>query len=112
MRPGHHEPEKLQGAIDVILTNAAIGGIKGGVVGLGAAFAAHRCMPLYKTLTIPFKVFIQLGFMITGGCWRVDRELVRYERRIRFQQLHEERQRLEDAASRGEYVDLTGRKVN
>ncbi|KAA8915858.1 hypothetical protein TRICI_001983 [Trichomonascus ciferrii] len=111
MRPAHHEPSKVQGAIDVILKNGAIGGIKGGIVGLACAGLAHKYWPAYKYITRPFKVFIQLGFIITVGCYSVDTALIEYEKKLRHEHLLEQRRKMEAAVERGEVVDITGKKL-
>lgn len=93
------------------MTNGAIGALKGGVFGLVCAGVASKYWPAYRHLTRQFKVFVQVGFIIFGGCYRVDRALIAYEQEVRIQQLAEQKAKLDSAAERGEIRDITGRKV-
>lgn len=56
----------------------------------GIPFAAfgvigYQMSPVYRGLTIPFKVFIQLSGMVLGGYMEADRSVRRFEERIRLQ---------------------------
>lgn len=86
-----------------------IGGLQGGILGLVVGGLSYRFWPTYRTFTIPFKTFIQLGLMLAGGVIGVNEELIRYEERLRYQYLAERQSRIEAAAERGEYVDITGK---
>uniref|UniRef100_A0A060SX86 ARAD1A11440p n=1 Tax=Blastobotrys adeninivorans TaxID=409370 RepID=A0A060SX86_BLAAD len=109
MRPAHHHPEALAGAKTLIITNGLIGGIQGAAVGLVSAVVANKYWTRYSNLTRQFKTFVMLGFIIGGGCWKVDTGLIEYERRLQFEHLQAQKQQMEDAVNRGEYVDITGR---
>lgn len=56
-------------------------------------------------------MFIQLGFIITAGCFRVDTALIEYENKLRREHLLEQKRKMEAAVERGEVVDITGKKV-
>ncbi|VVT46142.1 uncharacterized protein SAPINGB_P001067 [Magnusiomyces paraingens] len=99
MKPAHHSPEKIQGAIDVIVD----GGVKGGAAGLVAGaishFVAQKYSPKYRSLTVQFRTFIQLAFVITGACWVIDNNLLAYERQISREQRELRIKKMEDLAN-------------
>jgi hypothetical protein len=77
-------------------------------LGLASAAVAHRYWPTYKTLTPQFKTYIQLSFILAGGSYKVDRDLLRYERRIQYQALLDQQRKIDAAADRGEFIGLDG----
>ena len=126
MRPAHHEPKKVEGAIREvcfpsnwyyylypfintcfrlqIVDGAVRGGLFGIVTGTIFHFSAMRWSPQYRGLTTQFKTFIGLGiFVITPACWLIDQNLLRYERRIAMEQKLERRRKLEEAVEKGDY---------
>lgn len=66
---------------------------------------AYRFWPFYKTLTPQFKVFIQTSFITGYGSFKADRDLLKYERRVRYETALEQERRLYEAAERGVYVN-------
>lgn len=83
------------------------GGLQGGSVGfltgVAAYFAGNKFIPAYRGLTVQFKTFIQLAFVITGACWVIDNDLIAYERKVSMEQRALRIQRLNEAVERGEY---------
>ena len=59
-----------------------------GLIAGGLAFAGHFLSPVYRGLTIQFKVYIQMAFMTCGGMIEADRRLRAFE----FDQLRQKRQ--------------------
>ncbi|KAI0852289.1 hypothetical protein F5Y00DRAFT_258696 [Daldinia vernicosa] len=64
---------------------AAVGAVKWGAAsavlgGLGYAFS-----PLYRSLTVQFKVYLQMSGMIVGSMIEADYRMRQYEQRIRMQ---------------------------
>ncbi|CDO57399.1 similar to Saccharomyces cerevisiae YBR255C-A Putative protein of unknown function [Geotrichum candidum] len=106
MRPSHHEPAKLKGAIQEIIN----GCIYGGAIGLASAaafhFASMRFLPRYRQLTIQFRTFIAVGIVFTPACWHIDQNLLRYEREMVAFERREKIRKMEEDISNGQYVDL------
>ena len=71
----------------------------------GTAFhmASMRFWPRYSALTVQFRTFIGVGFVVTPACWRIDNNLLKYERKISLQHKQERRRKLEAAVESGEY---------
>lgn len=70
------------------LTPIAASGFAGGVLRFGAiSFASHfllnRYTPLYRGLTIQFKVFIQISAMTLGGCIFAERAVGEFNEGVR-----------------------------
>ncbi|EON66584.1 hypothetical protein W97_05830 [Coniosporium apollinis CBS 100218] len=61
------------------LTGAARWGIYAGVLGA----AAYAFSPIYRGLTIQFKVYLQMSGMAVGSMIEADRRMLAYERKIR-----------------------------
>ncbi|KAF4779501.1 hypothetical protein HER10_EVM0004485 [Colletotrichum scovillei] len=56
--------------------------------GLGAAVVgafAYKFSPLYKGLTIQFKIYMQMSAMVLGSMLEADNRLREYEARVRLQ---------------------------
>jgi len=64
----------------------------------------YAISPIYRGLTIQFKVFIQMGFMVLGSSIEADRRIRLYEAKVRM-----EKRMMRDAAAwekyRGEGFD-------
>lgn len=50
-----------------------------------------------------------MSFILVGGSFKIDKDLVRYERRIKYEAMIEQERQLELAAQRGQYLELDGR---
>jgi hypothetical protein len=88
-----------------IIRSGLNGALQGGMFGLLCAAVAYRLWPVYKTFTPQFKVFIQTGFILGYGSFRADRDLLRYERKVRYEVALEQERRLYEAAEKGIYVN-------
>ncbi|KAL2111219.1 hypothetical protein VUR80DRAFT_158 [Thermomyces stellatus] len=68
---------------------AVRGGVSGALKwGAGAAVLGvigHKMYPLYRGLTIQFKVYIQASAMIMGGMLEADNRMRMFENRMRLQ---------------------------
>lgn len=64
---------------------AVIGSLKWGAVAAVIAGVGQTAYPLYRGLTIQFKVYIQMSAMIMGGMLEADNRMRMYEQRIRLQ---------------------------
>ncbi|KAF5879426.1 putative imidazoleglycerol-phosphate dehydratase protein [Botrytis fragariae] len=64
---------------------AAVGGAKWGLFAAALGGAGYALSPIYKGLTIQFKVFIQMGFMVMGGSLEADRRIREYEAKVRME---------------------------
>ncbi|EPE34120.1 hypothetical protein GLAREA_07133 [Glarea lozoyensis ATCC 20868] len=64
---------------------AVIGASKWGIVFGGLGGAGYALSPIYRGLTIQFKVFIQMSGMIMGACLEADHRIREYEAKIRMQ---------------------------
>lgn len=45
-----------------------------------------------------------MSFTIAGGAYTADNALIKFERQMKLQQIMEHNEKLEEAASRGEYI--------
>ncbi|OIW29769.1 hypothetical protein CONLIGDRAFT_680584 [Coniochaeta ligniaria NRRL 30616] len=64
---------------------AAYGAIKWGAVTAALGGVGYALSPLYRGLTIQFKVYIQMSGMVFGGMIEADYRLREYEARVRMQ---------------------------
>ncbi|ESZ91971.1 hypothetical protein SBOR_7628 [Sclerotinia borealis F-4128] len=64
---------------------AVAGSAKWGLFAAALGGAGYAFSPIYRGLTIQFKVFIQMGFMVMGGSLEADRRIRGYEARIRME---------------------------
>lgn len=78
------------------LRGAAVGAAKFGTASLLLAVVGTLVSPLYRNLTIQFKVFLQLSGMTLGGWIEADRRLRGYE----FWRLRERRRERDEAVWR------------
>ncbi|KAL2068092.1 hypothetical protein VTL71DRAFT_16190 [Oculimacula yallundae] len=72
---------------------AAAGAAKWGFFAALLGGAGYRMSPIYRGLTIQFKVFLQMSGMILGACLEADSRVREYEAKIRM-----ERRMLRDRA--------------
>ncbi|RKF54099.1 hypothetical protein GcC1_214010 [Golovinomyces cichoracearum] len=83
IRPGGLSSTEAQYAAWEGGRGAVIGAIKWG---FGAALlggAGYFMSPIYRGLTIQFKVFLQMSGMILGGCLEADHRIREYEAKVR-----------------------------
>ncbi|KAK6836703.1 hypothetical protein PG995_006230 [Apiospora arundinis] len=64
---------------------AAIGAAKWGAASAILGAAAYAFSPIYRGLTIQFKVYIQMSGMIVGSMIEADSHMRLYEHRVRMQ---------------------------
>ncbi|QSZ30685.1 hypothetical protein DSL72_000243 [Monilinia vaccinii-corymbosi] len=64
---------------------ALIGGAKWGLFAAALGGAGYALSPVYRGLTIQFKTFIHMGFMVMGGSLEADRRIRQYEAKIRLE---------------------------
>ncbi|TVY48022.1 hypothetical protein LOCC1_G001078, partial [Lachnellula occidentalis] len=64
---------------------AVAGAAKWGLVAAGLGGIGYAMSPIYRGLTIQFKVFIQMSGMIMGSCLEADHRIREYEARVRMQ---------------------------
>ncbi|PKS07994.1 hypothetical protein jhhlp_006606 [Lomentospora prolificans] len=64
---------------------AIVGSLKWGAVAAVLGGIGQTAYPLYRGLTIQFKVYIQLSAMIMGGMIEADNRMRMYEHRMRMQ---------------------------
>ncbi|MCJ1406408.1 hypothetical protein MMC19_000473 [Ptychographa xylographoides] len=76
------------------LKGAAVGAAKYGLPLLLLPILGPHLSPIYRGLTIQFKVFIQMSGMTLGGMIEADRRIRDYEARVRI-----EKRRAKDAAA-------------
>ncbi|RFU26888.1 hypothetical protein B7463_g9446, partial [Scytalidium lignicola] len=63
---------------------ALMGAARWAVYGAIVSGAGYAISPVYRGLTIQFKVFIQMSFMVLGGSLEADRRIRTYEARLRM----------------------------
>ncbi|KAM3071942.1 hypothetical protein ACMFMF_007339 [Clarireedia jacksonii] len=64
---------------------ALSGGAKWGLFAAALGTAGYAISPIYRGLTIQFKVFIQMGFMVLGSSIEADRRIRQYEAKVRME---------------------------
>ncbi|KAH6684135.1 hypothetical protein B0J14DRAFT_572192 [Halenospora varia] len=64
---------------------AVSGAAKWGLVFGGLGAVGYAMSPIYKGLTIQFKVFIQMSGMIMGACLEADHRIREFEAKVRMQ---------------------------
>ncbi|KAF1957361.1 hypothetical protein CC80DRAFT_42752 [Byssothecium circinans] len=64
---------------------ASWGAFKWGIFSAAAGGLAFALSPIYRSLTIQFKVYIQMSGMILGGMLEADDRIRKYEHMIRHQ---------------------------
>ncbi|KAI4289122.1 MAG: hypothetical protein L6R35_001618 [Caloplaca aegaea] len=75
----HHPTEEQSAANSAALRGAIVGAAKYGIASLALALVGTVISPVYRNLTIQFKVFIQMSGMTLGGWIEADRRLRGYE---------------------------------
>ncbi|KAI9052305.1 hypothetical protein LZ554_003659 [Drepanopeziza brunnea f. sp. 'monogermtubi'] len=63
---------------------AVVGAAKWGFFSAILGGVGWRISPIYKGLTIQFKVFIQMSGMILGACLEADQRVREYEAKVRM----------------------------
>ncbi|KAF2738560.1 hypothetical protein EJ04DRAFT_509448 [Polyplosphaeria fusca] len=69
--------EATRGAVSGAAKYGAFAAVAGGL--------AYGFSPLYRGLTVQFKVYIQMSCMILGGMLEADRRTIAYQHRMRHQ---------------------------
>ncbi|KAL1876889.1 hypothetical protein VTK73DRAFT_9042 [Phialemonium thermophilum] len=87
----------------------AVRGATSGALKWGAGMAAlagvgYMFSPLYRSLTVQFKVYIQMSGMVLGGMIDADARLRQYERRMRM-----EKRLMRENAMRANFEKLYGK---
>ncbi|KAI1762794.1 hypothetical protein GGR53DRAFT_467941 [Hypoxylon sp. FL1150] len=77
---------------------AAIGAVKWGAASAVLGGAGYVFSPLYRGLTLQFKVYLQMSGMIVGSMIEADYRMRQYEQRVRMQ-----RRRARDRAVWADY---------
>ncbi|KAL8870679.1 MAG: hypothetical protein Q9174_003334 [Haloplaca sp. 1 TL-2023] len=78
-RQNRRTAEEQDAANSEALRGAVVGAAKFGLVTLALGFAGTILSPIYRNLTIQFKVYIQMSGMTLGGWIEADRRLRSYE---------------------------------
>lgn len=90
--------------IDQAYEEAKLGAMEGGLRwGLAGTFVfgvAQYTWPIYRNLTVPFKSFLLMSVIITGGMVNADSRMQRAEKKIRAEQQTVRRQAFEDEIDR------------
>ncbi|CZR59119.1 uncharacterized protein PAC_09011 [Phialocephala subalpina] len=64
---------------------ALVGAVKWGAFAALLGGVGYGLSPIYRGLTIQFKVFLQMSGMILGGCLEADHRIREYEAKLRMQ---------------------------
>jgi len=71
-------------ALGPIATNGfLVGALRFGSISLLAHLGLNRLHPVYRNLTVQFKVYIQLSAMILGGCIFAEKRVSEYNDMVR-----------------------------
>ncbi|TAQ85062.1 hypothetical protein B7494_g6619 [Chlorociboria aeruginascens] len=79
---------------------ALIGAAKWGLFGVIVGGTGYALSPVYRSLTVQFKVFIQMGFMVMGSSIEADHRMRLYEAQVRMQ-----KRRMRDQATWDKYEE-------
>ncbi|KAK8199489.1 hypothetical protein HDK77DRAFT_137063 [Phyllosticta capitalensis] len=77
--------EEINSAAWVAARGAGVGAAKWGIYSAVLAGAGWMFSPIYRNLTIQFKVFLQMSGMIFGSMVEADRRLIAHEQLMRAQ---------------------------
>ncbi|KAB2576481.1 hypothetical protein DIS24_g911 [Lasiodiplodia hormozganensis] len=77
--------EEINSAAWVAARGAAVGAAKWGIASAVLGGAGYVFSPIYRGLTIQFKVFLQMSGMIFGSIVEADRRLIAHEQIVRAQ---------------------------
>ncbi|KAF2652339.1 hypothetical protein K491DRAFT_695658 [Lophiostoma macrostomum CBS 122681] len=77
--------EETNKAAWVAARGAVTGAAKWGIFAAVAAGAAYAISPVYRGLTVQFKVYIQMSGMILGSMIEADKRMIAYEHQVRHQ---------------------------
>ncbi|KAI1146824.1 hypothetical protein F4825DRAFT_176134 [Nemania diffusa] len=69
------------------LRGAGFGALKWGAAAAVLGGLGYSMSPIYRGLTIQFKVYIQMSSMILGGMIGADSRMRRYEHQVRVQRM-------------------------
>ncbi|KAI1813528.1 hypothetical protein GGS20DRAFT_473577 [Poronia punctata] len=75
----HAQKEAVRGA--------GVGALKWGAASAVLGGLGYAMSPIYRGLTIQFKVYIQMSSMILGGMLEADARVRRYEHQMRLQRM-------------------------
>ncbi|KAI9741911.1 MAG: hypothetical protein M1834_000300 [Cirrosporium novae-zelandiae] len=78
-------PEEMDAAAREAVRGGLIGVAKAGCVALVAHTAGMAYSPIYRGLTVQFKVFLSMSVLILGGSIAADTRLKEYEHFVRRQ---------------------------
>ncbi|OCL10805.1 hypothetical protein AOQ84DRAFT_314866 [Glonium stellatum] len=83
----HHgsltKDEEMNNAAWEAARGATTGAVKWGLYAGAAGAAAYAFSPMYRGLTIQFKVYLQMAGMIVGSMVEADKRMLAYETRVR-----------------------------
>ncbi|KAI1100137.1 hypothetical protein F4804DRAFT_55769 [Jackrogersella minutella] len=86
MRPTNAlESEDTKEAQTEAVRGAAIGAVKWGIASAALGGIGYTLSPIYRGLTIQFKVYLQMSGMIVGSMIEADYRMRQYEQRVRIQ---------------------------
>ncbi|KAI9822282.1 MAG: hypothetical protein M1832_003105 [Thelocarpon impressellum] len=98
-----HSTRKTDAEADVAAGEAARGAVYGaaqwGFYAAALGLAGYVLSPIYRSLTIQFKVFLQISGMTVGGMIHADRQLRDYEASVRAEK-RRRRERIDHEAWR------------
>lgn len=77
--------EELNTAAWAAMRGAVVGAAKWGIFAAIAGALAYKFSPVYRGITIQFKVFLQMSGMVTGSMIEADRRLRWHEELVRRQ---------------------------
>ncbi|KAI1367484.1 hypothetical protein F5Y08DRAFT_67912 [Xylaria arbuscula] len=81
------ENEEAKQAQMEAVKGAGYGALKWGLAGAILGGMGYAMSPIYRGLTIQFKVYIQMSSMILGGMIEADNGMRRFEHQIRVQRM-------------------------
>ncbi|KAH9909615.1 hypothetical protein F4778DRAFT_6345 [Xylariomycetidae sp. FL2044] len=79
------ETEEVKGAQAEAAKGAAIGAVKWGAASAVLGGLGYMFSPVYRSLTLQFKVYLQMSGMIVGSMIEADSRMRQYEQYVRMQ---------------------------
>ncbi|KAI1824165.1 hypothetical protein F4861DRAFT_539337 [Xylaria intraflava] len=81
------ETAEMKQAQTEAVRGAGYGALKWGAAFAGLSGLGYVMSPVYRGLTVQFKVYIQMSGMILGGMLEADSSVRRYEQHVRTQRM-------------------------
>ena len=105
----NRESENTKTLSKELLITSAIGGIKGGLIGITGAIMLRYLWSQWRSLRVPIKCFWYVSWVSMGSVFGADKHVEVFSNRMLLEQQEKKRILLQDAAENGIFIDFTDR---